>query len=56
MNYDEQSVLDATYLEGMFNERKRIIALLTEQFPTGWDYAEKDPIASVIALIKGDNK
>ena len=42
--------------QGRRLERERIIALLTERFPTGWDYAEKDPIASVIALIKGEQK
>lgn len=40
--------------EGEQAERKRIIALLNESFPAGWDYAEKDPIVSVITLIKED--
>jgi hypothetical protein len=42
------------YRAGILWEQKRIIALLEEGFPAGWDYAEKDPIASVVALIKGD--
>jgi hypothetical protein len=41
---------------GVLRERERILALLEECFPKGWDYAEKDPIASVIALIKGENE
>jgi hypothetical protein len=41
---------------GAEQERERILALLEEYFPKGWDYAEKDPIASVIALIKGENE
>jgi hypothetical protein len=41
---------------GVKQERKRIIALLEECFPAGWDYAEKDPIDSVIALINGETE
>jgi len=41
---------------GAEQERERIIALLEEYFPKGWDYAEKDPIASVTALIKEENE
>jgi hypothetical protein len=42
--------------EGEQAERKRIIALLKESYPAGWDYAEKDPIQSVIALIEGESE
>lgn len=34
-------------------ERERIVALLRARFPRGWDYAERDSIESVIALIEG---
>lgn len=36
-------------------ERERIVALLRKHFPRGWDYAERDPIESVIAVIEGES-
>lgn len=66
MNYDEQSVLDATYLNGMFNERKRIIALLETEATNFSEYCTLpldeehcqmcNQYVRLIALIKGDGK
>lgn len=60
MNYDEQSVLDSVYLNGMFNERERIIALLKAELPrvTGCGCCMDADLsgAELIALIKGENK
>jgi hypothetical protein len=41
---------------GISKEQERIIKLLEsiEDYPPGWDY--NDEIASVIAIIKGENK
>ncbi len=49
-------IANRNFMLGRDSERERIIALLTEHFPQGWDYAEKDPIDSVIKLIKGEKK
>ena len=50
-----QSELKKAEQRGIDLERERIIKLLEsiDYYPKGWDY--NDPIASVIALIKGEN-
>lgn len=59
MEYDEQSVLDSTYLNGMFTERERIISLLeTEMCEAYGENCDDNPHCTarnrVIALIKGE--
>ena len=47
---------NTSFVAGVQAERERIIKLLEGiyDYPKGWDH--DDPIASVIALIKGENK
>ena len=53
---DKQHVCSDCYIIATKAERERIIKLLDDiyDYPQGWNYS--DPIASVIALIMGDDK
>jgi hypothetical protein len=48
-------IANRNFVLGQERERERIVALLRKHFPRGWDYAERDPIESVIAVIEGES-